>query len=82
MLDREVELMSQKVYELSAVVRFVMYLDSDYATAIYDLLREKYVDSKIEDNKDIISGVISTLKSMIITAVGVVNTEAGVILSA
>ena len=82
MLDREVELMSQKVYELSAVVRFAMYLDSDYATAIYDLLCEKYIDSKIEDNKDIISGVISTLKSMIITAVGVVNTAVGVILSA
>jgi len=53
MLDREVELMSQKVYELSAVVRFVMYLDSDYATAIYDLLCKNYIDSKIEDNKDI-----------------------------
>lgn len=82
MLDREVELMSQKVYELSAVVRFVMYLDSDYATAIYDLLCKNYIDSKIEDNKDIISGVISSLKAMVITAVGVVNTEAGVILSA
>lgn len=80
-LDQEIELLSQKVYEVSAVARFVMYLDCDYVTAIYDLICSAYMESNTDNKKVMQSVAVSVLKLIPITAVGIANAPAGVIVS-
>ena len=80
-LDQKIELLSQKVYELPAVTRFIMYLDCDYVTAIYDLICNEYMKSQKGVNESFLSEVASVLKSIVITAVGAKYTKVGVILS-
>ena len=77
-LDKSVELLSEKVYELQNVSRFCIYIDRDYVVAIYDLICRNYTNSNMDTFVD---KAWSVLKGLAIVKIGLEYTEAGVVLS-